>query len=258
MAASLAVLLFAGHGTPFWAQWAGAMALGFGLAWTTIQIHSVALKIVVATVALLETAALAWLLQLQGIHWSPYSALAAGTLAAGFGLAYALSKAGRHRRRIEEVLGGRISRLTFQKILESDASLPFTGEMQEASVVDCRIFNRQELVGALSAPDFVALSNTFADAVAQTLMDSGGVLAGQGGEQTRALFGGVLLDPEHAAQAQEAARAVQERLQAFRQECLERWGVEADCRVSVHSGAMIVGVFGSATLNGFDVVLAAE
>ena len=97
-----------------------------------------------------------------------------------------------------------------------------------------------------------------ADAVAHTLMDSGGVLVGRGGETARALFGAVLADPAHATQAQEAARAGEERLKAFRQACRERWGVEPDCTVSVHSGAMIVGVFGSAALGGFDVVLTGE
>ena len=159
---------------------------------------------------------------------------------------------------VEELLGGRISRVTFQKMLEADAPLPFDGEKREASAVDCQIVNRQELIGKLSAPDFVTLSNAFSDAVAQTLMDSGGVLVGKEGETARALFGAVLADPAHAAQAQEAARAGEERLKAFRQACRERWGVEPDCTVSVHSGAMIVGVFGSAALGGFDVVLTGE
>ncbi len=234
------------------------MALGFGLAWTTLHIHSMALKLVVATVALVEVAALAWLLQLAGIPWSPYSALAAGILATAFGLAYALSEAGRRRRRVEETLGGRISRVTFQKILKADIPLPLAGERREASVVDCQIFNRRELAGKLSAPDFITLSNAFSHAVAQSLMDDGGLLAGSSGEQTRALFGAVLPDPSPAAQAEEAARAVAEQCEAFRHECIARWGVEPDCRVSVHSGTMVVGIFGSATLNGFDVVLTGE
>jgi len=234
------------------------MALGFGLAWTTLRIYSVALKLVVAAVALVEVAVLSWLLQLGGISWSPCTALVAGTLATFFGLVYSLSKAGRRRQMLEEVFGGRISLATFQRILKADALPPFAGEKREASVVDCQIFNRRELAGRLSAPDFTALSNAFSDAAALALREGGGVLTGSGGEQTRALFGAVLPDPAHAAQAEEAARAVGERLKAFRHECMARWGVEPYCQVSIHSGAMIVGVFGSAPLNGFDVVLTEE
>ena len=77
------------------------------------------------------------------------------------------------------------------------------------------------------------------------------MLLGTGAEQPRALFGAPLTDPAHAAQAAEAARTLEERFVVFRQECLEGWNVEPDCRISVHSGPMIFGLFGSGT---FDVV----
>ena len=258
LSASLAVLLVAGCAPLFWMQWLGAMVLGFGLAWTTVQIQAVALKLVVAAVALAETAALAWLLELGGIAWSPSAALAAGTLATGFGLLYGLSKRGRRKRMIEESFGGRISHGTFQRMLEADAPLPFAGEKREASVVGCQLFNGAELAARLSSSDFVSLSNALSDAASQALMEEGGVLIGNGAEQTRALFGALPADPAHAAQAREAAGVAEERLQAFRQHCLVRWGVEPDCRVSVHSGVMVVGIFGSARLGGFDVVLTGE
>ena len=254
LAAGLAVFLFAGHEPMFWAQWGGAILLGVGLMWTTVQIQSVALKLVVAAVALVETAVFAWLLQLGGIHWTPYATLAAGALATGFGLAHALSKVGRRRRMIEELLGGCISCVTFQKMLEAATPLPVDGEKREASVVECGIANQKELADKLFASDLVALSNAFAEVSSQALMDAGGVLAGSAAQQTRALFGAVLAEPEHAAQAREAARVLEEQFHEFRKNCQVRWGVVPDCRVTVRSGAMIVGIFGGV----FDVVLAGE
>ena len=252
LAASLAVVF--GHAASSWGQWLGAMLLGLGLAWTTVQIPSLALKIVVAAIALLETAVFSWLLQWGGIQWPPHVALAAGALATGFGLVYSLSKAGRRRRMVAEICAGRTSRATFQQFLESDAPFPFAGEKREASLVECQLLNSRERASQLSAPDFVALSNAFCADAAQVLRDAGGVLAGSSGVAPRALFGALLAEPAHAAHASEAARALEERLRVFRPECLERWGVEPDCRVSVHSGPMIVGVFGSV----FDVAPAGE
>ena len=259
LAASLAVVLEAFAGiAPLWNQWAGAILLGFGLAWTTVQIHSLPLKIVIAAVALVETAVLSWLLHLGGIQWMPWTALTAGTLATGFGMAYSMSQPGRRKRMVEEVFGGCISCVTFQKILDSDEPVSFAGEKREASVVDCQLFNCRELAGTLSAPDFMALVNEFSQAGAQALMNSGGVLTESNGERLRALFGAPLADPAHAFQAHEAALALEERLKKFREACRERWSVEPDYRVCVHSGTMIVGVFGIEPLGGFGAVATGE
>jgi len=259
LAASLAVVVGAFAGiAPYWNQWAGAILLGFGLAWTTVHIYSMPLKIVVAAIALVETAVLSWLLHLGGTQWAPWIALAAGTLATGFGVAYSLSKPGRRKRMVEAMFGGRISCVTFQKILDSDEPLPFAGEKREASVVDCQLVNCRELAGTLPAPDFVALANEFSQAGDQALMDSGGVLAESSGAHFRALFGALLADPAHSAHAHEAALALEERLKAFREVCLERWSVEPVCKVSVHSGTMIAGVFGAAPFGGFGVIATGE
>ena len=139
-------------------------------------------------------------------------------------------------------------------MLDADAPPPFAGEKREASVVECAIANCRELAATLSAPDFLALCNAFAEIASQALLEAGGVLSKGGAMQMRAAFGAVLPDSTHSAQAREAARALEERLQAFRQTSLERWGVEADCRIAVHTGVMFVGIFGGA----FDVVPAGE
>ncbi|MCX6968010.1 MAG: hypothetical protein NTZ46_09595 [Verrucomicrobia bacterium] len=254
---ALAILLgSAGNSGALLAQGVGAMLLGFGLAWTTVRIHSVALKMVVAAVALLETAALSWLLQQGGITWSPYTALGAGALATVLGLIYSQSKAGRRRRCMEAVLGGRLSRETFRKFLASKSPFPFPAEKRDLSVVQCEISNRNELAAKLSAPDFIALTNAFSDVAANGLMESGGVLIGS--ELPRAAFGALLADPAHAAQASEAARALEERFEGFRRDCFERSGLEPNCKVIIYSGPMIVGFFESAISCGFDVVPAAE
>ena len=256
LAASLAVVVCASAGIPpFKSQWAGAILLGFGLAWAALYIHSVTLKILVAAVALAETIVLSWLLHQNGIEWSPSTALAAGIFATGFGMAYSLSKPGCRKRRVEELFGGRVSLVTLQRLLESDEPLPLAGEKREASVLECHLANCRALVEKLDAPGLVEFTNRLSDCTAQALMDSGGVIVERRAGHLRAVFGAPLADPAHAARAREAASLLKERLKPFRQECMEKWGVEPGCKVSVHSGAMIVGFFAS---GGFDVVPTGE
>lgn len=237
-----------------WAQWIAALVLGFGLAWTTLDIHAVSLKLIVAVVALVETAALAWMLAWRGIIWPPFTALSAGMLALLFGFIYSLSRPGRRHRLIEEMLGDRISRSTFRKLLEGDEPFPFAGEEREASVVVCRFFNRRELAEALSAADCVTLSNAFCSTVSAALTEAGGVLVEGDGEHFHAVFGALLRDGAHPARACRAALALEPRLDAFRRECRERWNVDPDCRIAVDAGPVIAGVFGVPGSGGFGVV----
>ncbi len=240
-------------GGPAWTQGLGAVALGFGLAWTTLEIDAFALKLVTAAVVLVETVALAWALFLFGVAWAPFTALAAGTAACGFGLAYSLSGPGRRKRALVQGLGGRVSRETFERLLASGASLPPAGAEREASVVVCRLLNRRELAEALPAADFVALSNAFCDAASQPLLEEGGVLTEADGMHVEAVFGVPLADPAHAAQAARAACALGRRMEDFRRECAERWNVEPDGRIAVNAGSLIAGTFGSGALAGFGV-----
>lgn len=230
---------------PLWTQWAGALILGFGLAWTSVVIRAFSLKIVVAVVALVETAALAWVLHLWGVLWTPFTALAAGVLGLGFGLIYSWSGPGRRRRALETVLGGRISLPVMRRWLDSDQPLPFDGQQREASVVICHIFNRGRIAGALASGDDVAFSKKFLQVGSQVLKNAGGVLTEGDGEQLTAVFGAVLADPEHAAQATRAALTLRQQLEALDQACRARWNVGLEFGVAVHSGTVSVGALGN-------------
>jgi len=226
----------------FFGQWTGILLLAFGLAWTTVDICAVPLKITVAAVALAETILLAWVLYLCGVIWPPFTALAAGLFAVGFGGLYGFSKPGRRKRDIEAVFGGRISRATFCQLLDSDEPVAFAGEERVATMVVCQIFNRQELASTLTAPDFMAFSNGFLQAGSQALIDAGGVLTECGEGRFSAVFGAPLSTSDHAAKACRAAFALAHRLEAFRMEAFERWNADADYRIAVHTGALIAGL----------------
>lgn len=234
-------------------QWAGAAILGFGLAWTTVDINQRSLRAVVVASGLMETAGLAWILHLFGINWSPFTMLTAGLLASVFGVIYGQTAAGCRKRQVEALFGGRISAGTLRKVVDSDEPLNLSGERIEASVVVCEIFNSQLLSEALQPKDYVALTNEFLRTGAEALMEGGGMMDDCDGQRLRGLFGAMLPDPDHAAQACEAAYAMGRRLERFCRQCIERWNVAPDYRIGVNSGEMIAAAYGSELKAHFSV-----
>jgi adenylate cyclase len=166
---------------------------------------------------------------------------------------YARSAAGRRKRIMDEVFGGRISRGTFKKLLDSNLPLRFEGEMRAASVVVCEIFNHEELMESLSTEHFVAATNLLLRRGADFLVEKGGYLDECAGETLRVIFGTPLEDPNHAEVACEAALKLAEELDAVNRECIEKWNQALDFRIGVNSGEMVCAAYGSNRLGTFSV-----
>jgi class 3 adenylate cyclase len=252
--AAWTLAVFGPEPAPLWAQWTGAFVLGFGLAWTTVEIGAFSLKIAVAAIALIETAGLSWLLAWQGIVWPPFATLAAGVFATLFGLAYSGSIAGRRRLLIEEILGNAVSPGTLHRVLQSDLPFPFQGTERHATAVVCRWFNRRDLAETLSAVDFVSLSNTFSSTVSEAFKEVGGVVTEADGEHVHAVFGALVGNPDHAERACHALLALLAKIEAFRHEARVRWGVDPDVCAAAETGTVIAGVFGVPGNGGFGAV----
>ena len=227
--------------------------MGFGLAWTTIDIDEPVLKFVIAGVALIETASLCGVLNYAGIQWSPVASLLAGILGTAFGYGFTRSIDGKRRLLIEQMFAGRISEETMQKLEVSTLPIDFAGERREASVVVCEIFNHQLLSDALPPGDFVALSNAFIRAGSEVLMDAGAMMDQSNGYNVRAIFGTPLEDPDHAEHACRAAYVLGRRMEKFCLEAIERWKAAPDYRIAINSGEMISAAYGAPTLGSFTV-----
>ena len=238
---------------PLAPQWAGAAILAFSLAWTTVDIGSTILQLTVAAAALMEVAALSWLLGLAGIAWPPFTTMSAGVLATLFGLLYNRSPSGRRTRLIRALFAGRISSKTERALIDSNEPLNISGNRVEASVVICEIFNHQLLAEALPPQEYVALTNTFLSAGAEALLEAGGTLDECGDRHLRAVFGAPLTAPNHAAQACEAACALARRLEIACRECIERWNAAPDYRIGVDSGELVAAAYGTGRVGGYSV-----
>ena len=250
--------VFLGQGVPdlehhSLAQYAAVLLLAGGIAWTSIDLNRTTVKLLIAGAALTEIIGLTVVLNLYGVYFSPFASVSALILAFAAGVSYGNTPAGRRKRLIEEVFGDRISSDTFSKLLDSDEPLRFEGEIRNASVVVCEIFNHDELIEQLSTEHFVAATNLLLRRGADFLVEKGGYLDECAGETLRVVFGAPLSDENHAERACEAALELANELDGINRECMERWNQALDFRIGVNSGEMVCAAYGSNRLGTFSV-----
>jgi len=234
-------------------QYPAFIICAFAISWTTIDISRKSLKCIVAAGAFLEVLAAAWIVHLFEGFFSPFASLLAiaGSFTVAF--AYARSDGGMRKKIVADLFGNRVSKATFDELVNSELPLSFEGEMTEATIVVCEIFNHEELTEQLKVSDYVALQNSFLKSASDFLVERGAYLDECDGESLRAIFGAPLPDSGHASTACEAALALARRLDEVNRECLQIWQQRFDFRIGVNSGEMVVAAYGSRRLGNFSV-----
>ena len=97
--------------------------------------------------------------------------------------------------------------------MDANTPLHFKGELREASIVVCEIFNHDVLAEMLPVPDYVEMTNQFLETGAEFLVEREGYLDECGGESLRVIFGAAVEDPAHASKACAAARRARSTLE---------------------------------------------
>lgn len=234
-------------------QYSVVIALAFGIAWTTVDIPRTSLKCVIAAGTLAQVISAVWVLNLVGIFFSPFASAFAVLLAFAMGFLYSRGEAGSRKRVVRAIFGDRISSRSFAALVDSREPLRFEGELREATVVVCEIFNHDQLADALPVADYVALNNSFLRNAADFLVERGGYLDECDGESLRVVFGTPLADPRHAITACESALALSGQLDEVNRECFRVWKQTFDFRIGINSGEMVVAAYGSRRLGAFSV-----
>lgn len=236
-----------------WEQYPLFIILAFGIAWTTVDIPRTSLKVIIAVGALTQLITAVWVLDLLGVFLSPFASGLAIIASFLIGFAYSRTKAGSRKKVVRAIFGDRISKKTFASLVNTNVSLPFEGELREATVVICEIFNHDELTDTLSVPEYVAVNNAFLRNAADFLVEQGGYLDECDGESLRVVFGAPLPDRQHAATACAAVLSLAARLDEVNQECETVWKQKFDFRIGVNSGEMVIAAYGSRRLGAFSV-----
>lgn len=225
----------------------------FAIAWTTVDIPRMSLKIIVGAGALLEVFAASWILHLFGIFLSPFASATAIGFAFAGAMIYARTEGGMRKKIVSTIFGDRISKRTFEDLINSDLPLTFEGERTEATIIVCEIFNHDTLTESLPVNDYVALHNSFLKNAADFLVERGGYLDECDGESLRVVFGAPMPDSGHASTACESALTLCKRLDEVNRECFEVWKQMFDYRIGVNSGEVVVAAYGSGRVGNFSV-----
>ena len=229
------------------------LLLSFGIAWTVIDLNRIPLKLGIALAALAETVTASWVANLHDAYFSPFASITAILVATGAAFAFSQSAAGLRKRVLEQLLGDRVSKRTFAKLVDGDMPLKFEGELRESTVLVCEIINHEELLATMHTGNYVALTNSFLENAADFLVERGAYLDECDGESLRVVFGAPLPDPDHARIACEAALELASRLEAVNRDCLDKWGKIFDWRLGISSGEIIVAAYGSRRLGALSV-----
>ncbi len=229
------------------------LLLSFGIAWTTIDLNRIALKLGIVLAALAETVAAVWIANLHGAYFSPFEGITAIIVSAGAAFGFSRSAVGRRKRTLQQLLGDRVSARTFSRLLEGNAPLNFEGELREATVVVCEIINHEELLATMHTDNYVAMTNAFLDNAGDFFVERGAYLDECDGESLRVVFGAPLPDPGHARIACEAALDLTAHLESVNRTCLDRWGKVFDWRLGINSGEVIFAAYGSRRLGALSV-----
>ncbi len=229
------------------------LLLSCGIAWTTVDLNRVPLKLGIVLAALAETVTAAWVANLHGAYFSPFASITAILVAAGAALYFSQTESGRRKRTAQQLLGDRVSKRTFTKLVDGSAPLGFDGDLREATVLVCEIFNHEELLATLRTENYVAMTNSFLESAADFLVERGAYLDECDGESLRVVFGAPLPDSDHARTACESSLALAGRLDAVNRECLDKYGKVFDWRIGINSGDIIFAAYGSRRLGALSV-----
>lgn len=159
----------------------------------------------------------------------------------------------RARRRLRAVFEQFVAPAVATELLDHDAGtpdgdLPLPSRRAEATVLFCDLRGFTTLSERLDAEQVIALLNRYLEAVSSAVLDRGGTVVSYQGDGMMAVFGAPLPQPDHAARALAAGRAiVDEQLPAFNAWLLEQRLTDAplEACVGINSGTVMAGVLGS-------------
>jgi class 3 adenylate cyclase len=229
------------------------LLLSFGIAWTTIDLNRIPLKLGIALAALAETVTATWAANLHDAYFSPFASITAILVATGAAFAFAQTAAGRRKRVLQQLLGDRVSKRTFARLVDGSTPLNFNGELREATVLVCEIINHEELLATMHTDNYVAMTNSFLENAADFLVERGAYLDECDGESLRVVFGAPLPDAAHGRIACEAALELAAQLETVNRSCLDKWGKVFDWRLGINSGEIIFAAYGSRRLGALSV-----
>jgi class 3 adenylate cyclase/CHASE2 domain-containing sensor protein len=156
------------------------------------------------------------------------------------------------KRFIRDAFSRYVEPKVVQQLLENPQALVTEGENREMSFLFTDMQNFTALSESVEPKLLVKVMGRYFDGICDIIIKSGGTIDKFIGDAVVALYGAPAALPDHAQRAVEAAVAIHRYAEEFRQRVKKESGVSLGMtRVGVHSGAAIVGNFGSSQRHNY-------
>ena len=233
-----------------------SIVLEISIVWIVLSDGSRKQILLVSLVSMILLIGASLVSSLYGKYFFPLPGIAAILIALLLAALFHQTNWGSREPAIRRLFGQRLRTEGIRRLVDSPLSVNFPGELHDASILVCTVYNHVELIDALSPTDYVALMNHYLRAASDFLVDVGGYLDECSGESVRAVFGAplqVVGAANHAAKAAMAAIELLVRLEELNRECDARWQKRLDFHLGINSGPVIAAAFGGARLGRYSV-----
>ncbi len=197
-----------------------------------------------------------FLFSLYHYFWNPFPLELVLILSSGVVSFFSFTAIGARKTRLHQLFDGRLSLQIIEKLIESEVSLQFPGELKHGSILVMTLSNHAELMEALTPENYVQMTTLYLQVASNFLVDVGGYLEECSGESIRSIFGVPLPltgSMNHAAKAVRTALELVKRLEELNRECDLRWQQRLDFRIGIHSGEMLAAFYGTPRFNQYSV-----
>lgn len=231
-----------------WLELVSIIVVSLWVSWCLCELIQGAQKLMVMIILMFVIGAISPTLALYGMFFSPFASLSAILLAASSAIVFAGTELGKRKRRLETVLGRRISKNSFNQLMASKNPPKFESAKREVSILTCRMYNRTELMEQLEPSEFLRMTNLFRRVTQHYLISQGAYIDESGPELIRAYFGLIQPSPQHANEAMNSALGLRKCLKSLNDESSNRWFQEVNAGIGISSGDVVSGIYGSKEL----------
>lgn len=160
----------------------------------------------------------------------------------------------RRREHLKDMFGQYVPKKHIDEMLRSKGNYGLGGESREMSVLFADIRNFTTISETMTAAELVEFLNTFFTPMTEIIFSHRGTIDKYVGDLIMAFWGAPLKDKHHARHAIESALAMQNRLQALRQELATKKLPEIHIGIGINSGVMSIGDMGSRFRRNYTVL----
>lgn len=212
-----------------------APALAAPLTWA-----AVALAVVLGGLVMLATLAFQ-----HGLALPLIEAAGAASLAFALLLAFRFAVSDRDKRRIRHMFGLYLAPSVIERMIATGSLPALGGERREMTFLFSDVAGFTTMTEAADPAVLLPALNHYLDGVCEIVMAHDGLVMDFAGDGVLALFGAPADLPDHAARAVACARAMDAFTENYRREIAPPELAFGHTRIGLHSGAAMVGNFGS-------------